>query len=266
MIRNARRTVIFWAALFAICISGVSARANDEDTKELIVEGVKVTVHVLKRWLSHHPSVGFKDGKCTMPLALLVNSEGKVEESRISNDIDIDEFRNNARLVSVVFIDVRDEDARAAQITIMSDKAGAKDRRRSLPARHHGYVGVSSTADSLYIGRLDFPGGRGAFFKNNPKAKIELALVEKPFTRGVLLCEDDGYKGMAVWVRAGNIIPSIEEQFGEMNDAVSSIKVYGGTKVTLYQDRDFKGNSKVVAADAPKLPDFNDKASALKVE
>ena len=50
------------------------------------------------------------------------------------------------------------------------------------------------------------------------------------------------------------------------NDAISSVKVPAGWRVTLYQHAGFNGTSKVLTADTPALPDFNDQTSSIVVE
>lgn len=53
---------------------------------------------------------------------------------------------------------------------------------------------------------------------------------------------------------------------GVGNDKVSSIRVAPGYKVTLFNDANFKGASKVVTQDLIFIDDFNDKASSLRIE
>ncbi len=50
------------------------------------------------------------------------------------------------------------------------------------------------------------------------------------------------------------------------NDVISSVKVPSGWKVTLYQHGGFQGATKVLTADTPALPDFNDRTSSIVVE
>jgi len=50
------------------------------------------------------------------------------------------------------------------------------------------------------------------------------------------------------------------------NDVISSVKVPTGWNVTLYRDHHFQGATKVLTANTPALPDFNDMASSIVVE
>ncbi|MEK8131010.1 Vps62-related protein [Paenibacillus filicis] len=50
------------------------------------------------------------------------------------------------------------------------------------------------------------------------------------------------------------------------NDAISSIRVAPGYKVTLYKDANFSGSTKVLTSDQLYLDDFNDVTSSLKIE
>lgn len=50
------------------------------------------------------------------------------------------------------------------------------------------------------------------------------------------------------------------------NDIISSVKVPAGWKVTLFEHAGFQGAAKVITANTPGLPDFNDRASSLVVE
>ncbi|OBZ16443.1 Vps62-related protein [Bacillus sp. FJAT-26390] len=57
-----------------------------------------------------------------------------------------------------------------------------------------------------------------------------------------------------------------ELQGGVGNDSISSIRIAPGYKVTLYQNANFSGGTKVLTADAIYVGDFNDDVSSLKVE
>ena len=50
------------------------------------------------------------------------------------------------------------------------------------------------------------------------------------------------------------------------NDAVSSVRVKPGYKVTLYQHVDFKGRMRVITEDTATLGSFNDQCSSAVVE
>ncbi|MBN2338815.1 MAG: peptidase inhibitor family I36 protein, partial [Acidobacteria bacterium] len=49
------------------------------------------------------------------------------------------------------------------------------------------------------------------------------------------------------------------------NDKISSVRVYGRARVTLYQDSGFRGSERLVTSDAPGLESFNDRTSSIEV-
>lgn len=56
------------------------------------------------------------------------------------------------------------------------------------------------------------------------------------------------------------------DAFAFGNDAITSVKVPKGWKVTLYDDWHFTGATRVLTGDTPNLQDFNDRTSSIKVE
>ncbi|MEV7598153.1 peptidase inhibitor family I36 protein [Kitasatospora sp. NPDC089797] len=72
---------------------------------------------------------------------------------------------------------------------------------------------------------------------------------------------DRDYQGARVSLAAG--VYNLE---GKTNDAISSLKVPAGLEVTVYQDADLKGASRVFTADVPFIgADFNDTVSSIKI-
>ena len=60
--------------------------------------------------------------------------------------------------------------------------------------------------------------------------------------------------------------PSVDTLQYDANDAVSSVEVVSGYKVTLYDNADCTGASKTFTANAEYVgDDFNDKASSVVV-
>ena len=49
------------------------------------------------------------------------------------------------------------------------------------------------------------------------------------------------------------------------NDRISSVRIYGGARVTLYHDSNFRGSERRVTSDAPGLEGFNDRTSSIEV-
>jgi hypothetical protein len=93
-----------------------------------------------------------------------------------------------------------------------------------------------------------------------------------PTVTGVMLYQDDNYnagtQGYAVQLTKGSYNLGGLVPRGFSNDSLSSIKIPAGWKVTLYQDDNFKGTTKVLTANNNSLSSlgFNDKVSSIKVE
>ncbi|PSL28239.1 beta-1,3-glucanase family protein [Chitinophaga ginsengisoli] len=87
-------------------------------------------------------------------------------------------------------------------------------------------------------------------------------------TGPVVTYRDCNYTGAAVALNPGSYTLSQLIALGIPNDAISSIKVAAGYKVTLYQDDNFIGSTLVLTGDDECLVDngWNDVASSLKVE
>lgn len=77
---------------------------------------------------------------------------------------------------------------------------------------------------------------------------------------------DANYQGTSVQLGAGSYSYTNLVSKGVPNDAISSVKVPKGYKVTLYNDDNYSGGAKVLFEDASSLGNYNDKASSLKIE
>jgi len=75
--------------------------------------------------------------------------------------------------------------------------------------------------------------------------------------------EHNAYTGRSQVLTAGR---HDLDQLSIGNDVISSVKVPTGWKVTLYRDHHFQGATKVLTANTPVLPDFNDMTSSIVVE
>ncbi|SFL11552.1 protein of unknown function [Paenibacillus sp. 1_12] len=80
----------------------------------------------------------------------------------------------------------------------------------------------------------------------------------------VTVYKDSPYSGSSQEFDVGSYDVSALSVVG--NDAISSIRVAPGYKVTLYKDAGFKGSTKVLTSDQLYLSDFNDQTSSLKIE
>ena len=79
--------------------------------------------------------------------------------------------------------------------------------------------------------------------------------------------ENSNYSGWSVSLPEGTYDYSDIIAKGIKNDAISSLKVSSGYKVTLYDDEGFKGKSKEFTSDASYVGDeMNDKTSSIKIE
>ena len=79
--------------------------------------------------------------------------------------------------------------------------------------------------------------------------------------------ENSNYSGWSVSLPEGTYDYSDIIAKGIKNDAISSLKVSSGYKVTLYDNEGFKGKSKEFTSDASYVGDeMNDKTSSIKIE
>ena len=79
--------------------------------------------------------------------------------------------------------------------------------------------------------------------------------------------EHSNYGGWSVSLGEGSHNYSDIISAGIKNDAISSIRVSSGYKVTIYNDADFKGDKKEFTSDASYVgDDLNDKTSSIKIE
>lgn len=77
---------------------------------------------------------------------------------------------------------------------------------------------------------------------------------------------DEDYKGTAISLGIGEYDYSVMVAKGIQNDALSSVKVPDGYKVTLYKDAGFGGGAKVLLQDTSSLGSFNNLASSIVIE
>jgi len=89
---------------------------------------------------------------------------------------------------------------------------------------------------------------------------------------GACFYKDPGFGGSFFCVRRGEQ----RESLGDYGDKVSSIRVFGGARVAVYDDRDFRGASANLGHDRPDLRDWrvrqkpdhswNDRISSIRVD
>jgi len=87
---------------------------------------------------------------------------------------------------------------------------------------------------------------------------------------GACFYKDADFHGEKFCVERGERVPRLPEGF---NDTISSIRIFGDTEITIYQDRDFGGVSLDLRNDVTNLRDYqispghswNDRVSSIKV-
>ena len=78
---------------------------------------------------------------------------------------------------------------------------------------------------------------------------------------GAFFYSDEGYRGNRFCMDANER----RDYVGDYNDRISSVRIYGRARVTLYEHSNFGGDTRNVNGDMPELPGFNDKASSIVV-
>jgi hypothetical protein len=82
-------------------------------------------------------------------------------------------------------------------------------------------------------------------------------------------CRKPEDQGLACKIAAIGLTPCVGRyDWGQIhNDAISSLRVPAGMRVTLYTDTHFQGGSKTFTQDTPYVgDDFNDRTSSIQVE
>ena len=97
---------------------------------------------------------------------------------------------------------------------------------------------------------------------NDSVSSVVVGLASSTST-GVFIHADEDYEGWNQELGVGKFDVS---DLAIGNDAISSVTVPDGYKVTLYQDSGFSGNYVVLIADTASLGDFNDRTSSIVVE
>ena len=82
---------------------------------------------------------------------------------------------------------------------------------------------------------------------------------------GACFYEDANFRGEYFCVRSGESISSMP---GDMNDRISSIRLFGTAQVTVFKDVDFRGGSRRFDGNIRNLVDegWNDRISSIRVQ
>lgn len=78
-----------------------------------------------------------------------------------------------------------------------------------------------------------------------------------------ILYPDSRFRGQPTPLKVGRYT---YKNFACGNDAVSSVRVKPGYKVTMYEHVDFKGRTRLITEDTANLGSFNDQCSSAVVE
>lgn len=73
---------------------------------------------------------------------------------------------------------------------------------------------------------------------------------------------DADYRGDYFCVNAGESQANLGDRY---NDKISSIRVFGGVQVVIFEDASFGGASRTIIGDTPNLDDWNDRISSVRV-
>jgi hypothetical protein len=79
---------------------------------------------------------------------------------------------------------------------------------------------------------------------------------------GACLYTNENYLGDRFCISEGESIRNVRDRF---NDRISSIRVFGKARVTIYEDENFRGVSRTFNRDVPNLRGFNDRLSSIEI-
>ncbi|MEK3865880.1 cellulase family glycosylhydrolase [Paenibacillus sp. FSL H7-0716] len=142
----------------------------------------------------------------------------------------------------------------------------------------NGTYGIKAGANGKFVQANMDSGGRLEATKDQVNGAWESFKITKVGDSSGLVYDDSvaskkaeffvdaGYQGKAVQLGVGTYNYNSLVSKGVSNDAISSVKVPKGYKVTLYNDDNYSGGTKVLFEDASSLGSYNDKASSLKIE
>lgn len=79
---------------------------------------------------------------------------------------------------------------------------------------------------------------------------------------GACFYTDENYRGDSFCLETGERVRNVENRF---NDKISSIRVYGRVSVTIFEDENFSGSSRLYNRDASNLGNFNDRLTSVEI-
>ena len=148
-----------------------AAKIPEDACKGIIVQ----LIHTAETAFRAPGKVLPKNGSWEMPLYF-----NPGQKSRVSSNFGPLQggYRHRVRFD---FINVRSDDLPIVRATVLADKPMRNDQPRS-PAFAHGetveVLGGGKHDRGFYIARIEYPGGREAFFLRNPNAKVMIRPVQ----------------------------------------------------------------------------------------
>jgi hypothetical protein len=133
-----------------------------------------------------------------------------------------------------------------ATVTVFQDedfKRGSQTFRQDVP-------NLQSWNDRITSYRVEGRQGYGTSSTSEPRV-------------GACFYVDADYQGERFCVGTGDNQPNVGDRW---NDRISSIRIYGGATVTVFQDKDFGGDHQTYSQDVPNLRNWNDRMTSYKVE
>jgi len=79
---------------------------------------------------------------------------------------------------------------------------------------------------------------------------------------GACFYADSDYRGERFCIETGERLRNVRDRF---NDRISSIRVFGRARVTIFENENFSGASRSYNRDIPNLRGFNDKITSIEV-
>lgn len=80
---------------------------------------------------------------------------------------------------------------------------------------------------------------------------------------GVCLYADENYRGESFCLNAGESQHNVGRRY---NDRFSSLRLFGGARITVYDDADYGGGQRTFTANVPNLRDWNDRITSFQVQ
>jgi hypothetical protein len=96
---------------------------------------------------------------------------------------------------------------------------------------------------------------------------ITAARVVYPITgKYVIVYQDKNYSGKKYYIASGHSVNKSELQSAGLHDRISSIKTFGGAKLTLYRNSNYSSDNMLITGNKSNLKtyDFNDKVSSIR--